>query len=163
MHALIAAMWWGISMNQLDATVSTSDGRAVALSSRYGKPTVLFYEDRYSTELNAALKAELFERGKKDGVLNAVTVVAVANLQGWNWFPARDFAMAAVREAERKSGIDIYIDWVGSLTTRPFLMRGNTSTVLVIDATGKEIFRGEGALDVAERERIFTVLKVLLS
>lgn len=162
MHALVVTMLVGMWMGQLDAKVSTADGEVISLSSRYGKPTVIFYEDRYSTELNAALKAELFERGKKEGLLKAVTVVAIGNLQGWNWFPARDFAMAAIRDAQRKSGIDIYIDWSGALSSPPFSMSPKNSTVLVLNPAGGEVFRSEGTLDSNEREHLFATLKGLL-
>src|SRR4051794_13203151 len=83
----------------LDASLASAQGQTVRLGSQLGMPTVLFYEDRYSTALNQQTKDELFARGKREGLLQAAKVLAIANLEGLDWFPARDFALAAVRDA----------------------------------------------------------------
>lgn len=142
----------------LDARVVTSRGQAVSLEARWGKPTVLFYEDRHSTALNQALKDELFARGKREGLLDAVTVLAVANLQGFDWFPARDFALKAVRDAEAKAGISVYADWQGALTKAPWRLSATTSNVVVLDAKGRLVLQAQGALDAQARERVLAAL-----
>jgi hypothetical protein len=73
--------------NPLDATLHSSDGGQAPLSKWRGKPVSLFYEDKDSTKLNQALKEELFERGQQHGLLEAAWVVAVANLEKFNFFP----------------------------------------------------------------------------
>ncbi len=151
------------AVNLLDARVETSNGNPVALEVLKGKPLLLFYEDRDSTGLNQALKDELFKRGKAAGLLDAVKVVAVADLEGFNWFPARDFALAGVRDAERKAGIPVYVDWSGRLRAAPWKLKEGTSNVVLLDAGGAEQLRFSGALDEKQRAQLFDAIAALVA
>ena len=147
----------------LDAAVVTSAGVPAKLAAQWGRPVILFYEDRYSTKLNQALKDELFKRGVEAGLLDKVTVVAVANLEGLDWFPARGFALAAVRESEKDAGIPVFVDWTGVLAKAPWRLPAKTSSVVVLDAAGKVTWQASGALKPAEREAVFSELLRLVS
>jgi hypothetical protein len=146
----------------LDATLVSSHGKQVSLSAQRGLPTVVFYEDRHSTALNQALKDELFARGQREGLLDAARVVAVANLEGYNWFPARDFALAAVREAEVKAGIPVLVDWSGTLAAPPWSLPPRTSSVLVLTAEGRVAFERSGRLSADDRSDLFAALARLI-
>jgi hypothetical protein len=146
----------------LDARVETSSGAATQLATRWGRPTVLFYEDRHSTGLNQALKAELFARGVQEGLLDRVSVVAVANLEGLNWFPAREFALAGVRDAEQRAGIPVLVDWSGALSRPPWRLSGRTSSVLVLDGQGRVAFEASGSLGPLERQALLAALSRLV-
>jgi hypothetical protein len=147
----------------LDAAVMTSSGDPVKLAAQWGRPVVLFYEDRYSTKLNQALKDELFKRGADAGLLEKVQVVAVANLEGLDWFPARGFALAAVRESEKQAGVPVFVDWTGVLSKAPWRLPPKTSSVVVLDSAGKVTWQSSGALKPAEREAVFKELLRLIS
>jgi hypothetical protein len=147
----------------LNATLSGSSGDDVQLSDQLGKPLVLFYEDRDSNTQNQALKDELYRLGKERNLLDAVRVVAVANLKSWDWRPARDFALAGVRSAESKFNIPIYIDFKGTLSAPPWGLPPKASSVLVLDEAGKVLFVASGPLTKAEREQIYAVLEGLLA
>jgi len=146
----------------LDAQVVTSSGERARLATQWGRPTVLFYEDRFSTKLNEPLKTSLFKRGVELGVIGRVSVVAVANLQGLDWFPARGFALKAVRDAEKEAGIPVYVDWSGVLARPPWGLPAKTASVLVLDAAGQVRWQASGALDAAQREEVFAELLQLL-
>lgn len=146
----------------LDASLSTSSGAPGQLASQWGKPTVLFYEDRSSTGLNQVLKDTLFKRGAELGVLGLVSVVAVANLEGLDWFPARDFALGAVRVAEKEANIAVFIDWSGVLAKPPWRLPAKSSSVVVLDATGRVMWQASGALEPSAREAVFAQLLQLL-
>src|SRR6478609_2898838 len=77
----------------MDARVSNTRGQSVWLAQKWGKPTVLFYEDKDGTFQNQALKDALFQKGKENGLLQAVSVVAVANVRVFDWFPAKNFVV----------------------------------------------------------------------
>lgn len=145
-----------------DATLHGSDGDAVQLSRWRGRPVILFYEDRHSLKVNQPLKDALFTRGRSAGVLNAASVVAVANLQSFNFFPAKGIALSYVRKAERKAGIPILVDLEGTLTEDGWGLPGKTSSVLVLDRHGAEVFRASGPLTQPETQRFFSVLGGLL-
>ncbi len=120
----------------LDATVETSSGESAHLASLWKRPTVLFYEDRDSTTLNQHVKEALARAGLERGLDQAVGVVAVAAVGEWNWFPARNFVLAAVRDLERKFNIKVYLDFTGSLARAPWNLPARSSTVLLLDAGG---------------------------
>ncbi len=142
----------------LDAEVASSSGEKVQLATRWGRPTVLFYEDRFSTKLNQPLKDSLFKRGVELGLLDQVSVVAVANLEGLDWFPARGFALAAVREAEKEARIPVYVDWSGVLARPPWSLPAKNASVVVLDAEGQVRWQASGALEAAQREEVFAEL-----
>ncbi|MFL5352873.1 hypothetical protein [Archangium sp.] len=146
----------------MDATLRGSDGKEVVLSRWRGKPVILFYEDRHSTTLNSAFKEALFERGKTQGLLDAVWVVAVANLESYDFFPARGIALSHVRDEEKKWGIPILVDLKGTLGATPWNLPKKTSSVLLLDGTGQVVFRYSGRMGDQDMETFFHALGALL-
>jgi hypothetical protein len=146
----------------LDATLHSADGEQTPLSRWRGKPVILFYEDKDSTRLNLALKEELFERGKEHGLLEAAWVVAVANLEKFNFFPARQIALSYVKDEEKKVGVPILVDLQGTLGGPPWALPKKTSTVMLMDATGAVVYSYSGRLEEAERKNFFTALSRLI-
>jgi hypothetical protein len=142
----------------LDAVVETSAGATAHLAGLWKRPTVLFYEDKDSTALNQHVKDALFVRGRDLGLLDAVSVVAVANVAAFDWFPARNFVLAAVRDVEVKAHVPVYLDFKGSLSAPPWNLPPKTSTVLVLNANGEVVWQVKGRLTAAELERLFSVL-----
>ena len=151
-----------VQSGPLDATLSASDGKEVALSRWRGKPVILFYEDRHSTTLNSPFKEALFARGKALGLLEAAWVVAVANLESFNFFPARGIALSHVRAEERRWGIPILVDLKGTLGTAPWSLPRKTSSVLLLDSAGAVVYRYSGRMSQQEQEAFFQVLGQLL-
>lgn len=147
----------------MNATLRGSNGKEVSLSRWRGKPTILFYEDRQSTTLNADFKQALFTRGQEMGLLDAVGVVAVANLEAFNFFPARDIALSYVRDEEKKWALPILVDLEGTMGAAPWDLPKKTSSVLLLDATGQVVFRHSGRLDEESTGAFFRVLGGLLS
>ncbi len=145
----------------MNATLETSAGEVAMLSGLISKPTVIFYEDRDSTKLNQHVKDALFEQGKEKGLLGAVGVVAIANVKEWNWFPARNFVLKAVREVEAKVHIAVYLDFAGSMTSAPWSLPSKTSTVMVVDAHAQPLLQFKGRLSAEEQEKLFEVLETL--
>src|SRR5688572_30517077 len=117
-------------VSPLDAMLHSSDGAQAALSKWRGKPVILFYEDKDSTKLNLVLKEELFERGRQHGLLEAAFVVAVANLEKFNFFPAKQIALSYVKDEEKKVGVPILVDLEGTLGGPPWALPKKTSTVM---------------------------------
>ena len=145
----------------LEASVSTSSGGAVQLSQFWGRPTILFYEDRNSMEANRPLKQELERLLAQNDRLRQTQVLAVANLQEYNWFPARQFALAGVKAAEAKNRILLYIDLDGSLTRAPIQLPRVGASVLVIDEQGNIVFRHLGPVGEKQRGHLFALLEHL--
>ena len=146
----------------LTATLETSSGRSVQLESLWRRPTVLFYEDRDSTKLNQHVKDALFAAGKERGLLDAVDVIAVANVAKYDWFPARDFVLAAVRDVERDFHVPVYLDFKGALSTAPWSLPAKTSTVVVLTAAGRPVATFKGRLSADELAQVFSTIEGML-
>jgi hypothetical protein len=134
----------------LDATVETSNGTQAQLASLWRRPTVLFYEDRDSTAVNQHVKEALFAAGRERGLLEAVSVIAVANVSSYNWFPARNFVLAAVRDVEKRFKLPVYLDFTGSLARAPWNLPARSSTVLLLDAKGVPVRTWRGRLSESD-------------
>ena len=115
-----------------------------------------------STTLNSPLKEALFERGRERGLLDAAWVVAVANLEKFDFFPARQIALSYVRDEEKKVGVPILVDLDGTLGDAPWGLPKKTSNVLLLDAEGKVVFRHSGRMKPEEQDAFFTALSRLV-
>ncbi|WPB75904.1 hypothetical protein KYC5002_43805 [Archangium violaceum] len=146
----------------MDATLRGSNGKEVALSRWRGKPVILFYEDRHSTTLNSPLKEALFSKGRELGLLDAASVVAVANLESFNFFPARGIALSHVRDEEKKWGIPILVDLKGTLGAAPWNLPTKTSSVLLLDSQGALVYRYSGRMKDEDQKTFFQTLGALL-
>jgi hypothetical protein len=151
-----------VQSGPLDATLNGSNGKEVSLSRWRGKPVILFYEDRHSTTLNSSLKEALFERGKALGLLEAAWVVAVANLESFNFFPAKGIALSHVRAEEKRWGIPILVDLKGTLGAAPWSLPRKTSSVVLLDSAGAVVYRHSGRMSEQEQETFFEALGQLL-
>jgi len=165
-RAVTAALvlWGGLAAAEpFDATVETSAGDRVQLKALWTKPTVLFYEDRDSTKLNQHVKDALFARGKERGLLDAVNVVAVANVAKYDWFPARTFVLAAVKDAEAQFHVPVYCDFKGDLARAPWSLPTRTSTVVVLSTAGVPVVIFKGRLADDELAKLFSTLEGLVA
>ncbi len=148
-------------VTSLNATLETSNGDRATLTSLITKNTVVFYEDRDSTKLNQHVKDALIERGRATGKLDAVSVVAIASVKEWNWFPARNFVLKAVRDIEAKVHIPIYLDFTGDMTQAPWNLSAKTSTVVVLSPQAQPIIQFKGRLSDEQVEKLFSTLEQL--
>jgi hypothetical protein len=158
-HPALADTSEAVPMN---ATLWDSHGKEVSLSHWRGKPVILFYEDRHSTTLNSALKEALFNRGREMGLLEAAHVVAVANLESFDFFPARDIALSHVRDEEKKWGISILVDLKGNMGAAPWALPKKTSSVVLLTPEGAPVFRASGRLGQEDTAAFFRQLGQLL-
>lgn len=140
-----------------------TDGKPAQLHRYAGRPAVVFYEDRGSLDANQAVKDALIERGRQEGLLKAVSVIAVANIAAYDFSPAREIATAFIRRAERKAGIPILLDTSGVLQSPPWNLPDDASTVLVLDRDGLVVWRHSGPVPADSREQLFSQLSRLVA
>jgi hypothetical protein len=145
-----------------DAELEGTDGGTVAIRMYRGKPAVLFYEDRHSTELNAEAKKALWEQGRATNRTDAVHVVAIANIQAYDFFPAKDFAVAFIRRLERKIGIPIVLDARGVLSRPPWNLPKDGGSVVLLDADGRVVWQRSGALGAEGTRELLARVAALL-
>lgn len=168
--AMVCAIVWVASAaagaaetgEKMNAKLGTARGGKAELASFRGKPVILFFEDRDSPNVNKGFKDQLFRTARAQGLLQTAHVVAVANLKEFDFFPARQFALSAVREEERRWGIPILIDWKGALSKEPWSLPGKSSTVVLLDSEGRLLYARSGQLSASEQDRFFAELSRVL-
>lgn len=138
-----------------------TDGSRVTLASLAGRPAVLFYEDRHSHRLNAALKEALWQRGRARGLLDRAQVIAVANVAAYDFAPAREIATLFIRRLERQVGVPILLDLGGVLTRPPWSLPAEGASVVVLDATGAPVLVRSGGLDEEQGEEVLATIERL--
>jgi len=152
-----------LGQGPMEARLESAYGHPVELAETRGQPVILFFEDRDSLGLNQGLKDDLFQRGQEKDLLRSVRVVAVANLQPFNFFPARQIALAFVRDAQGKVNLPIWVDWQAVLSRAPWNLPPRSSSVVLLDAQGRVVFQRTGRLSQDERNQFFDALARLLA
>lgn len=144
-----------------DVQLSTSDGTLVQLSDlRSSRPALVVYEDRDSTALNQALKDALAAPERRD-LLGKVSVVAIANVAAYDWFPARNFVISSVKSTEKALGVPLYLDWKGAMTSSTWALSAKGSTVVVLDRAGTAKLSKRGKLEPREVDEVLRLLTEL--
>jgi hypothetical protein len=140
------------------AHVTDADGSTLDLRSINGKPILVLYEDKDSATMNNALKAELARLAQGDRYRNAVALVPVADVQSFDFWPAKGFVKDAIRAESKKQNATIYCDWDGSFQKAAGFRRG-TSSVMLIGRDARVLFTSEGPLAKEHRDRLIALLR----
>ncbi len=154
--ALVAAPPRGAGL--ADFRVESPDGVTLTRAMASGKPLLVVYEDKDSGETNRAFKDELSKLAKGGAWVKRITLAAVADVQGYDFWPARGFVKGSIRDEEKKAGTPIYCDWTGAFR-QAFQLRAGTSTILLYGRDGKLLLASEGALSEAQRGELLLTLR----
>jgi hypothetical protein len=146
-----------------DAKLTRSSGDAVTLKSFFGKPVILVYESPDSAKVNEAAKLELKRLSDLYHLRNVVDVVAVVNLEGIDWWPARPIVLGVVRGEEKKHQLPVLVDMHGALRKAPWNLNPKTSTMMVISPEGELLYREAGKVQGQRMEDLKSTLKGLLT
>lgn len=140
------------------ARVVDADDRAFHLQAVQGKPTLVLYEDKESAKVNVALKDDLAKLASGGRYRSSVVLVPVADVERYDFWPARGFVKDAIKDESKKIGATIYCDWDGSFR-RAVKLAQNTSSVLLFGKDGRVLFTWEGQVPKEERERLLELLR----
>lgn len=159
--ALAASPAWALPREgdaRPEATLVDVDDHELRLSGTSGRPLLVVYEDKDSARMNQALKDDLAKLARGDRYKTSVALVAVADVQGYDYWPVRGFVKSAIRDEGKKIGIPIYCDWHGKFRRALDIPRG-TSTVILAGRDGRVLFARSGALSAAERRELVDLLR----
>jgi hypothetical protein len=137
--------------------VEDADGRKLEVSSLKGKPVLIVYEDKDSSAQNQPLKDDLSKLATGDKYKARIALAAVADVSGYDWWPAKGFVKDAIREESKKQKTTIYCDWDGSFR-KAFGIKKGVSNVILIGRDGRVLFAGSGALAADDRKRLINLL-----
>ena len=115
--------------------------------------------DKDSANDNKAFKDELSKLAKGDAYKAKVVLLAVADLQGYDYWPTRGFVKDAMMSESRKAGTPIYCDWDGGVA-KAFSVKRGVSNVMLYGKDGKLLFAYEGAMPEASRKDVLEKLRV---
>lgn len=124
--------------------VKDTSGRPHALPDAAGA-VLLLYEDRDTQDENAELKRTLAAGMMAPDAHPRFRLMPVADLEGYDWWPARNYALDAIRKEEKKDDGTVYLDWSGAVRKQWGLPRKRASVVLVA-SDGRALFQGSGRL-----------------
>jgi hypothetical protein len=164
--ALVPALLWVLAagavppaeVQRFEATLVDSRDVPVRLSIYRGRPLILFYEDRASADQNAGLKRALRERPEARRFGGTATVLGVADVAAYDFWPARDFVVSAIRDVERRDKVQVLLDWKKALREPPWNLPEKTSSVVLLDAQGHWVHAWSGAVEGLEEDHFFEVL-----
>lgn len=127
-----------------------------------GKPIVVFYEEKAAAQQNQALKDDLARVAPAEKYKEKVVFVAIADVVGYDYWPARGFVKSAVKKEQQKAGTPIYLDWDGGVRAKLKIAVGQ-SNVIVYGRDGKALFSKAGPLTPSERQMVLDILKASTS
>lgn len=142
------------NLKLVDAWARTYDTTEVG-----SRPLLVLYEDKDSANDNKAFKDELSKLAKGDAYKAKVVLLAVADLQGYDYWPTRGFVKDAMMSESRKAGTPIYCDWDGG-AAKAFSVKPGVSNVMLYGKDGKLLFAYEGAMPEASRKELLEKLRL---
>jgi hypothetical protein len=125
------------------APVRVEDQDAHARSIPSGKPTLVIYEDQDARAQSRHAKDVI---GRVNTLVEnqaRVDVLPIADLEKWNWWPAKKYALADIRKKAKETRSTIYLDWTGALRKSWGLERKQSHLVLV-DGSGRVLWAHAG-------------------
>ncbi|AKT37308.1 uncharacterized protein CMC5_014400 [Chondromyces crocatus] len=141
-----------------NARVEDADGRGMEMKGLRGKPILIVYEDKGSSEQNKTLKDELSKLAKGDRYKTAIALAAIADVSSYNFWPVKGFVKDAIRDESKKAGTTIYCDWDASFRKK-YRLREGVSSVVLVDKAGHVIFAADGALSAERRAQLLQMLR----
>ena len=144
-----------------DFTLHDADDKPAKFSAlRTGHPTVVFYEDKDGDDQNERFKQRLGKLQGKSASAKKVTIVAIADVGSWNFWPAKGFVKDALRSAGKKAGITVWADW-SSAGRANLSAASNHSNVIMLDASGKVVWASVGKLTPVQEDDLLNRLEKL--
>lgn len=141
-----------------DLRLSDGWGRTLDLSQLASEPVLVIYEDKASSRQNVDLKRDLAVLAKADRYKQGVALVAIANVEGYDYWPVRGFVKDAINDEARKFDTPIYCDWDGT-ARRELGVNLGVSNVILYARGGKVLFSHEGKLAPGQRQEILGLLR----
>lgn len=127
-----------------EVTVEGTDGSHRTLPDRR-IATVVIYEDSDAGKQNQRAAALIDATTDLPENKATIEALAVADLEKWNFWPARRFAVAEVKKVAAKENATLYIDLKADLR-RAWSLTKKKSGILVVGTDGRVRFAGEGPL-----------------
>ena len=141
-----------------NARIEDADGHALEIKSLKGKPVLIVYDDRTSAPKSEAFRRELVKLLKASPYDSKVTLLVVADVSPYDFWPARGTVKDAVRKETQKQGTTVYCDWTGGLRTS-YKMKSDVTNVVMVGKDARVGFAFEGVPAGAAQKRLMDALR----
>jgi hypothetical protein len=142
---LITPVAFAISVGQPAPLVIFEETNGKKVTLPQSRVTLIFYEDKDAGPQNQRTRdvvGPITDKAENKPLLN---FMAVADLEKWNWFPAKNYALKEMSKIEKKEDCTLYADWRG-IVRRSWKLTKAKSGIILLDAQGVVRFFGEGPL-----------------
>jgi hypothetical protein len=133
-------------------TVEDTNGKSQAVPDAK-LPVLVIYEDQNAGKQNERARQVVGRISDRILNQNKLLIMAVGDLEKWNWWPARKYALKDLQRIARQENTTLYCDWKGALRRAWGLTRGK-SGYLLVDVAGTVRFAGEGTLSAAQLDEL---------
>jgi predicted transcriptional regulator len=116
-------------------------------------PLVVLYEDQNAGKQNVRAREVLGRFTDRPENRTRFEFMAIADLEKWNWWPARHYALADLRDISKRENTPVWCDWKGQLRRAWRLERGK-SGILVLAPDGVVRFAAEGTLSAPQLDEL---------
>jgi hypothetical protein len=116
---------------------------------------VVLYQDRKSAEQNPQLKEEL---GRLP-TTPRLTIVAIAEVAGYHFWPAKGYVLRALRPLQ-SDGATVLADWHGSLR-KAYRLQSGQSALFVVAPEGQLAYFTQGQLSPGQTEQVMRLVRRL--
>jgi hypothetical protein len=123
-------------------------------------PLLIQYEDKEAQRQNVKAREELGRINRKPGNHQKYEFVAIADVEQWDWWPARKHVLADLRANAARNNTPLYADWKGSVRKRWGFSRGQ-SVIMLVGSDGRARFAGEGTLSDAQLAALVAALRAV--
>ncbi len=157
-----AAALPGVGATQPDLTLVDGWDRTLVVDRSANKPILVVYEDKDSATQNQPLKDELARLAEGDRYKDAIALLAVADVEGYAYWPIRGFVKDAIQSESAKFKTTIYCDWNGGVRGKLGLKKG-ASSILLYGRDGRLLLSHEGPMPAEKRKALVDMLKTEVS
>ena len=156
MSSFLAALLIAQGVVTLPVRVEDQDGNVKAIPGP--KPVLVIYEDQEGGKENLHAKDVIGRLNTPPANRAFVDVLPVADLEKWNWWPARKHALAEIQKTARDKRTTIFIDWSGA-GRRAWGLAKKRSALVLVGTDGRVLFSSEGELPPARLEALVALLR----
>jgi Bacterial protein of unknown function (YtfJ_HI0045) len=117
----------------------------------------VIYEDQEGGKTNLHAKEVIGKINSSTANQAKVDVYPVADLEKWNWWPAKGHALKDIQKTAAAKKTTIYLDWAGAVRKAWNLAKHRNSLILV-GTDGTVLFSSEGDLSEARLQELIAKL-----
>jgi hypothetical protein len=124
------------------------------------RPLLVLYEDKEAQKQNPRARATMSRINARAANRARYEFVAVADVEAWNWWPARGHVLADLKAIAKRENTPLFADWKATLRKR-WGLRAHQSVIVLSGADGKVLFAAEGKLSEAQLQALMAELAAL--